>query len=152
MRAYVSFSGIFGALLAALIWILAALILIVHSDALIWDIAKICAHLLNQYTLLLLGLLVLVDIALDVYVLKSHDNFFARFPNLAWKFGCGIGVVVFVLSVVASMMREKYPDFAVLSAVLALSLLFLLRFFSYIRFQELVAPPAPSKPVAEGRG
>ncbi len=127
----------FSAFWAAVLWMGATVLLVVHSDGLTFDISLIASHLMGNFTPLLIGLLILVDIALDTYIIGNADGIFRKRPGLALKLVVLTIIVSFFGAIISQVFSEISPDIVKIAAGFALVLLFLVRLLSYIKITEV---------------
>lgn len=125
-----------GAFLAAAVWLGFALLLLVHNDALSLKFNDIANHILGNYSLLLIGMLVFVDVLLDVYLVGSRNSFFTKWP-ISWA----IMIIVLLLAFVFTVVGQSSPDWKELCAAAGLSCLFLIRMVSYLKVANLTPVP-----------
>lgn len=127
----------------------ATILLVVHSDGLTFDLNLIARHLLSEYVLLLIGLLIAVDVFLDTYVIRNKEGFFWKFARFGWGLVFVTAVIIFFGGVGAMFVSEIMPEIVKIAAIFALFLLFLVRFLSYVKVKS-VRPIHEVTPVDAG--
>lgn len=123
----------------------ATILLVIHADGLTFDLDLIARHIVSRYVPLLIGVLIVVDIFLDTYVIRNRSGFFWRYRRFSWGMVVLFGVVTFFASIGATFLGDDMPGIMRVATLFALFLLFMVRMLSYIKIKEVrpVAGPIP---------
>jgi len=133
VRSYFAMAGravrsVLGAFTASVVWLGFTLLIIAFREATSFQVAVFAPYLISNYSLIFIGMLIALDIWIDVRLAGSVHNLFNRYTFL-WR----ILIVLIGLVTALTMYADTAPEHAELCAAIGLTILFLIRLASYLK-------------------
>lgn len=138
--------NIFGAVAAAVAWLSCSLLLLLLSDGFTFSVKLVATHVIGDFSILIVGLLILIDVALDTYVIGNPDGLLQRWPKIALGLFlmCTIGVAL--SCAFAQFIQPNFNDADIFFAGVSIFLLFLIRTASYVKVRDVLSLDLSAEP------
>lgn len=126
------------ALIGAALWISLALFLAMQEAGISGSISDICRTFLAEWMPAAFALLLVMDIFIDTYVLGNQCGLLVRSPRTMLFLMCGSVLVYAVMVIFGKQAYANGAEVYTTCALVALSLLYILRVLSYVKVKVAV--------------